>query len=177
MKEARSYQKCLQCIASVCAMEANGHPSIGGSMKAFNALCRLPSGETNTVVATHTRNFLVYSGSRVIWLAKGPTVPVAVRVTEVGPLGAALVVLDDEGLLTVCYLGTSPPTSVLGLSEGREPDWDQVQARRKELARIIRDKSGGNKDALTVPTPQQEHLCIRSQVLTRGSGPTIRWGS
>jgi hypothetical protein len=133
-------------------------------MRICDVLCRLPSGETNVIVATHTRNLLVYSGNQVAWLAKGPTVPVAMRVAEVGPISAAIVILDDEGLLTVCYLGTAPPTSVLGLSEGREPDWEQVQARRKELARIIRDKSGVIKDAPTALSAQQDHLCIRSQV-------------
>lgn len=117
------------------------------------------------MVATHTRNVLVYAGNRVAWLAKGPTIPVAVRVARVGPLDAALVMLDDEGMLSVCYLGTAPPTSVLGLSEGREPDWEQVQARRKELARIIREKSGAAGGG-AAPRLASEQLCIRTEVRT-----------
>ena len=125
---------------------------------------RLPSGESNLVVATHTRNVLIYAGNRVAWLAKGPTIPVAIRVARVGPLDAALVMLDDEGLLSVCYLGTAPPTSVLGLSEGREPDWEQVQARRKELARLIRDKGGADSAGAAATLPAREQLCIRTEV-------------
>jgi PTHB1 N-terminus len=127
--------------------------------------CRLPGGGHNLVVATHTCNILVYSGNRVVWVAKGPTVPVAIRVAQIGPLEAALVIMDDEGLLTVCYLGTAPPTSVLGLAEGRETDWEQIQARRKELAKIIKDKSGDAPQAATAAhSANRSHLSIRSQV-------------
>jgi hypothetical protein len=124
---------------------------------------RLPSAETNLIVATHTSNFLIYSGGRVIWLAKGPTVPVVVAVAAVGKLEAAIVVLDDEGLLCVCYLGTTPPSSVLGLSEGREPDWEALQKRRRELMRIIRDK-GQAPQLEDMSTPSRYNVAIHSQV-------------
>ena len=75
--------------------------------------------------------------------------PVAIAVAAVGELEAAIVMLDDEGLLSVCYLGTTPPTTVLGFSESREPDWDVVQDRRKELMRIIRDKAPAADAAAT----------------------------
>lgn len=130
--------------------------------------CRLPSAETNLIVATHTCNFIIYGGSRVLWLAKGPTVPVAIAVAAVGKLEAAIVVLDDEGLLSICYLGTAPPSSVLGLSEGREPDWEMIQKRRRELMRIIRDKapstSGAARDA--DPGPPRYEVALHSQVLS-----------
>ena len=102
--------------------------------------------------------------------------PVAIRVAQIGPLQAALVILDDEGLLTVCYLGTAPPASVLGLTEGREPDWDAVQARRKVLARIIRDRGEGGA-APVAPLAQAQpraELSVRSQVRMRSARMTRR---
>ena len=135
--------------------------------------CRLPSGSSNLIVATHTCNILVYQGDKVVWLAKAPTVPVAIRVAEVGPLQAALVILDDEGLLSVCYLGTAPPTAVLGLSESREPEWEKVQVRRKELMRIIKAKTAGNPDDQPhAPAHASGCLNIRSQV--RPKRPAIK---
>jgi hypothetical protein len=136
-----------------------------GYQQGHHWMCRVPGGTSNLIVATHTCNFLIYNGGRVVWLAKGPTIPVAIRVAAIGTLEAAIIVLDDEGLLTVCYLGTAPPMSVLGLSEGREPDWDQVQARRKELMRLIRDKSRTAAEAPTHRQHQQHELSIRTQVL------------
>jgi hypothetical protein len=97
---------------------------------------------------------VIYNKGRVVWLAKGPTIPVAIAVAAIGQLEAAIVMLDDEGLLSVCYLGTTPPTSVLGLQGGREPDWEVVQDRRKELMRIIRDKGGSAAAAAAAPVHQ-----------------------
>lgn len=106
----------------------------------------------------------------MLWLAKGPTVPVAIAVAAVGKLEAAIVVLDDEGLLSICYLGTAPPSSVLGLSEGREPDWDMIQKRRRELMRIIRDKAPSTSGAAKEPDPSQPRyeVALHSQVLAHG---------
>jgi hypothetical protein len=116
------------------------------------------------IVATHTSNIYIYNGNRVIWLAKGPVIPVAIKVASIGPLQSALVILDDEGLLTVCYLGTTPPTSVLGLSEGREPDWEAVQERRKALMRLIKDKGSPGVELLNEEAMEGD-ICIRTQVL------------
>lgn len=100
-------------------------------------------------------------------MAKGPTVPVAIAVAAVGSLDAAIVVLDDEGLLSVCYLGTAPPSSVLGLSEGREPDWDTIQQRRKELMRVIRDRAPAS------PTPGQPSAVPRYDVSLHSQVQTL----
>lgn len=101
-----------------------------------------------------------------MWLAKGPTVPVAIAVAAVGELEAAIVILDDEGLLSVCYLGTTPPATVLGFSEGREPDWDVVQDRRKELMRIMRDKAPAADAAATSASTSAHGVTIRTTVST-----------
>lgn len=127
-------------------------------------VCRLPNGDSNLIVVTHTCNFVIYSGEKVVWLAKGPTIPVAVRVAQIGPLEAAIVALDDEGLLSVCFVGTAPPLSVLGLSEGREPDWDRLQSRRKELMNIIRDKGAGSGEPTSHKPERHANVQIRSQV-------------
>lgn len=124
--------------------------------------CRLPSGDTNLIISTHTSNMVIYQRGKVVWLAKGPTVPVAIAVAAVGDLEAAIVILDDEGLLSVCYLGTTPPTTVLGFSESREPDWEVVQDRRKELMRIIRDKAPAT-DIATPPTSAHD-ITMRTSV-------------
>lgn len=151
---------------------AQACPSVicASALLTATCLCRLPSEETNLIVATHTCNFIIYGGSRVLWLAKGPTVPVAIAVAAVGKLEAAIVVLDDEGLLSICYLGTAPPSSVLGLSEGREPDWDMIQKRRRELMRIIRDKAPSTSGAAKEPDPSQPRyeVALHSQVLAHG---------
>lgn len=97
----------------------------------------------------------------MVWLAKVPTVPVAIAVAAIGDLDAAIVILDDEGVLSACYLGTTPPTSVLGFSETREPDWEMLQDRRKELMRIIRDKASADNSS---PVSSREGLTMRTSV-------------
>lgn len=141
-------------------------------MNAFAMLCRLPDGTHNLIVATHTSNVLIYRGNHVVWVAKAPTVPVAICVAPVGPLQAALVLLDDEGLLSVCYLGTAPPATVLGLAQRPAPDMHALHARQKELGRILKDKT--NLAALSVEQSTKAasqsgpsaRLQLRSQVLS-----------
>lgn len=147
---------------------------LDGLASTLMCLCRLPTAETNLIVATHTCNFIIYSGSRVVWLAKGPTVPVAIAVAAVGQLDAAIVVLDDEGLLSICYLGTAPPSSVLGLSEGREPDWDMLQKRRRELMRVIRDKAPSASSPGQESSQPRYELSLHSQVLDHKWGSAVR---
>ena len=56
---------------------------------------------------------------------------------------AMIVCLDAAGLLNVNYLGTDPLSTVVGTSESRELDFDEMDAERMQLLAVIRQTQGG----------------------------------
>jgi PTHB1 N-terminus len=113
-------------------------------------------------------------------------VPVAIRVAAISNLEAAIIILDDEGLLSVCFLGTAPPSAILGLTDHREPDWERIQARRKELARMIREKEAPVRDAVRLAAVEalnaepacalalRSQVCVLTTMLQCGARPISR---
>lgn len=79
----------------------------------------MAGGSDNLLVATHTRNLLLYRDVTLLWAAKTDTeaAPVALRVAEIGGVQGMVVLLDDAGRLAVNYLGTEPPVTSVAYAE------------------------------------------------------------
>lgn len=73
----------------------------------------------NLILATHTKNLLVYRDVTLLWAAKCEMVPIAVRVAEFGGIQGMLVLLDDAGHVAINYLGTEPPVTSVAYAEVR----------------------------------------------------------
>ena len=80
---------------------------------------KAPGGPENLLVATHTRNMLVYRGSTLVWAARADTQPVAITIADIGSMRGMIVTLDDTGKLVVSYLGTDPMLTPVGFIEVR----------------------------------------------------------
>eukprot|EP00803_Ostreobium_quekettii_P005345 evm.model.scf_3119EXC.1 EVM.evm.TU.scf_3119EXC.1 scf_3119EXC:983-9869(+) len=114
-------------------------------------------GHENLLISTHTGAILVYSQSRLVWAAKADCTPVALRVGAFGGINGMVVMLDDEGNLTVGYMGTDPPTSVVA-AEGKEPDYEGMEREHRELLAVIRGNSVGVQKGL------QQSVVLQAQV-------------
>ncbi|GAX83403.1 hypothetical protein CEUSTIGMA_g10828.t1 [Chlamydomonas eustigma] len=119
-------------------------------------------GPENLLVATHTRNLLVYRGTTLAWSAHTDTQPVAVAVADLGPsLRGVIITLDDSGALVVSYLGTDPMLTPMGLMEGKDLDYEAMAREHRSLAAVIREHSGG---ARVEPASQ---LLLKTQIPSR----------
>ncbi|GMH42672.1 hypothetical protein BSKO_10591 [Bryopsis sp. KO-2023] len=119
-----------------------------------------PSGafQENLLVSTHTSALLVYNRSKMVWAAKADSVAVAIRVAEFAGLPGLVVTLDDEGRLSVSYLGTDPPHNVIGVAEGKELDYEEMDMEHRQLLSQIRDTK---KEDNVEPT---EFITMKAQV-------------
>ena len=54
-----------------------------------------------------------------------------------------VVAMDDEGVLTVSYLGTDPPSSAVGAADAKELNYEEMDREHRELLNAIRESQGG----------------------------------
>ena len=81
---------------------------------------------------------LVYKDTKLIWAAKMDTIPVAMRVAKFGDLDGLIVCLDENGTISVLYLGTDPPTNAVTAADQKELDYEAMDAEHRELLNDIR---------------------------------------
>ncbi|KAF5831159.1 PTHB1 C-terminus-domain-containing protein [Dunaliella salina] len=135
------------------------------------AEAHLPGGPENLLVASHNHGLHVYRTTMLCWAARTLTQPIALRVADFitaddseaggGPgkhLRGMLVMLDESGLLSVCYLGTDAMANSLGWGEGKEVDYEDMMREQKQLAAIIQAHSTGQE--LQMP----DRMVMRAQV-------------
>lgn len=78
------------------------------------------SGHENLLVGTSTSAVLVYEDQELVWAAKTSIAPIALSVGDFGDVCGLMVILDDEGRLSVNYLGTDPLSNAIGALEVKE---------------------------------------------------------
>uniref|UniRef100_A0A7S2WDC7 PTHB1 N-terminal domain-containing protein n=1 Tax=Rhizochromulina marina TaxID=1034831 RepID=A0A7S2WDC7_9STRA len=100
----------------------------------------------NLLVGTLQKQLLVYQGWSLVWSAAMESVPIALAVAQFGDTRGLIVALDDEGTLTVNYLGTDPATSSVVPARAAEPDYEAIDAEHRRLLNIVREAqtSGGS---------------------------------
>ena len=54
-----------------------------------------------------------------------------------------IALMDQQGNLSVNYLGTDPPTSAVIQSETKDLDYEQIDAQHQQLLQTIRQSQGG----------------------------------
>jgi hypothetical protein len=70
------------------------------------------------LVGTSTGNMIVYDHSmKLIWAAQLPTTPVQIGVCTVGGVRGLVASVGDFAELSLCYMGTDPPTQVCCIKE------------------------------------------------------------
>jgi Bardet-Biedl syndrome 9 protein len=119
----------------------------------YNPSCFVPytsvsDGTVNTMVATHTQQLLIYQNIQLTWAAQLPTLPVAVRVARFSDLNGVIVMLDGQGHVNCCYLGTDPSMFVAPSVGAREFSYEEAQEEMKVLNRIAKEYSKTSADTL-----------------------------
>lgn len=144
----------------VCLYSLAGGPLSGGTHPS-NRPVDLPL-EQNLMIGTFENQIRIYSQSTLVWSACVPSVPVGLAVAKFGEVLGLIVSLDDEGTLTVNYLGTDPPTSSVVAVSSKEPNYEEVDQEHRRLLNIIREStqtegrqdSYGNRLELKVECPR-----------------------
>ncbi|OQR94210.1 hypothetical protein THRCLA_08223 [Thraustotheca clavata] len=117
------------------------------------------SSQCNIILGTHAKQWMIYNGANLIWSALAPTVSTALAVGNMGGNPGMIVNLDDQGHLSVNYLGTDPPSStVVAASETKEINYEEMDEEHRTLLNIIRRSQGERR------TEPKERILIRAQV-------------
>lgn len=61
------------------------------------AAVQVMEGRHNLLVAAATGQVMVYSQNKLVWAAKGVTVPVAIRVAAIADVQGLVLTLEDTG--------------------------------------------------------------------------------
>eukprot|EP00899_Mesostigma_viride_P000204 jgi/Mesvir1/10184/Mv16992-RA.1 len=121
----------------------------------------MTKGSHHLIIADTTGALLFYKESTLIWAAKGDFVPVSVGVGKFKHLPGMVVTLGEQGHLSVTYLGTDPPLHVVGAYEGKELDYEEMDAEHQHLLGVIREFTGDKR------LEPAERLVLRAQVPSR----------
>jgi len=116
----------------------------------------------NLLVSSFTNQLYVFKDMQLLWSAGISHVPVAITVASFGGLAGMVVTLDDAGDLSISYMGTDPPTNVVGAFESnKELNYEEMDEEHRRLLAIIREATSENK---ADPT---DRVMLRAQVPTR----------
>eukprot|EP00744_Colponema_vietnamica_P002268 GILI01003593.1.p1 GENE.GILI01003593.1~~GILI01003593.1.p1 ORF type:complete len:697 (-),score=132.68 GILI01003593.1:484-2574(-) len=115
----------------------------------------------NLLIGSHTGHIQVYKDVQLVWAARTPSAPQALRVANFGSINGMIVSLDEEGYLRVAYLGTEPvASSVVGTaaSQTGELNYDEMNAEHQKLLTVIKE---AQTDSRQEP---QDKVTIRAQI-------------
>ena len=142
------------------------------------------------VASNSPSKIYVYSDEKLEWVAGLPSAPVALEVCEVTPhtiwsllaisrscltdclclqfagTKGLITALDESGSLTVNYLGTDPPSSVVNVdANSKELDYEEMDEEHRALLGVIREATS---DMKTEPT---DRVLLRVEMPTRLDAP------
>jgi Bardet-Biedl syndrome 9 protein len=126
------------------------------------------SSRQHLLVATHTGRLLVYGDTSLLWAAKLGYAPVAVAVASFGGVKGLVVCLDEQGKLSITYMGTVPPavaSSTMEVGQKNEDlDFEAMEKEHKQLLDDIRASQNRSNDDRSVIGGADEHIMMRAQL-------------
>lgn len=113
----------------------------------------------NIIIGTHTKQWMIYKDNELIWSTCTPSIPIQLDVAQFGYVRnerrtdkppdqyltyrstpGMIVSLDEKGLLNVNYLGTDPPSSIVGASDVmKELNYEEIDEEHRQLLLRIRE--------------------------------------
>eukprot|EP00520_Triparma_pacifica_P005868 CAMPEP_0118641284 /NCGR_PEP_ID=MMETSP0785-20121206/5197_1 /TAXON_ID=91992 /ORGANISM="Bolidomonas pacifica, Strain CCMP 1866" /LENGTH=865 /DNA_ID=CAMNT_0006532713 /DNA_START=101 /DNA_END=2695 /DNA_ORIENTATION=- len=119
-----------------------------------------PSGRPgqNLIVTSFDSTMHIFREQKMIWSAKLQSVPIACFVANIDGNRGMIVTLDDEGSLSVVYLGTDPAHESPVARETKDFNYDDVDEEHRKLLGIIR---ASQSDTRVEP---REKVVMRTQV-------------
>lgn len=133
-------------------LSENGHIKLQKKLDYLPTACHLfpvhpeyRDGPMHMLVADSTGSVLVYRGLQLLWASKMETPPVALAIERFGAIDGFIVGLSDAGELSVSYMGTEAPVSVVGGYEGKELDYEEMDDEHRRLLGIIRESTSDTK--------------------------------
>ncbi|ETV66245.1 hypothetical protein, variant 1 [Aphanomyces astaci] len=148
---------CLTPSGDVCFHKRLGfHPS---SLCLYSRpLCDNSESTDNVIIATHAKQWMIFRDAHLIWSAVAPSISTALSVSSFGGIDGMVVSLDDDGRLSVNYLGTDPPTTSVMASDAKEVNYEEMDEEHRTLLNIIRRSQGERR------TEPKERVLLRAQV-------------
>jgi len=126
-----------------------------------------PKGQPgqNLIVTSFDSTMHIFRKQKMIWSAKLQSAPIACFVAEFVGHKGMIVTLDDEGSLSVVFLGTDPAVDSAVVPESKEFNYDDVDEEHRKLLGIIR---ASQSDTRVEP---REKVVMRTQVSKMLSAP------
>lgn len=85
----------------------------------------------------------MYRDPEIIWAARTVRTPMSLRVAEFGGLSGLIVMLSEDGHLSVSYLGTDPAVHHVSMPETSEMSLIEADRQHRTLQQQIRRLQNG----------------------------------
>ncbi|KAH9416611.1 Protein PTHB1 [Dermatophagoides pteronyssinus] len=91
------------------------------------------------LIGTHMNNMLLYQNDILRWATKIPFIPIAIRRANLNDITGSIVLLSDQGQLTVGYLGTNPSLRIIALPllQTNTGNNEKIEEELMELKKMI----------------------------------------
>ncbi|OTF81659.1 PTHB1-like protein, partial [Euroglyphus maynei] len=91
------------------------------------------------LIGTQMSNMLVYQNDILRWATKIPFIPIAIRRANLNDITGSIVLLSDQGQLTVGYLGTNPSLRIIALPSltSNSVNNEKIEEELRELKKMI----------------------------------------
>jgi len=139
-------QKRLEYVASCCVPFASGSTEPGAP-------------EHNLLVGTQTGSLMIYRDLELLWATKLPHPAASLAVGSFGTQPGLILSLGFDGVLTLSYLGTDPPSSTVG-TDTKDLNYEAMDEEHRRLLQIIREASAEGK------REPADSISLRAQVPT-----------
>eukprot|EP00998_Keelungia_sp_KM082_P012888 NODE_92_length_2703_cov_43.368401_g88_i0.p1 GENE.NODE_92_length_2703_cov_43.368401_g88_i0~~NODE_92_length_2703_cov_43.368401_g88_i0.p1 ORF type:complete len:885 (+),score=212.26 NODE_92_length_2703_cov_43.368401_g88_i0:82-2655(+) len=106
---------------------------------------QLPNGNTNLIIGTHNNSLQIFADPNLAWAAKMQHVPCSVATGSFAKTDGMMVVLTQDGNLSVNYLGTDPANNPVQLAESKELDYEEMDEEHRRLQALIRQAVNAGK--------------------------------
>eukprot|EP01012_Entosiphon_sulcatum_P026014 TRINITY_DN3140_c0_g1_i1.p1 TRINITY_DN3140_c0_g1~~TRINITY_DN3140_c0_g1_i1.p1 ORF type:complete len:869 (-),score=169.44 TRINITY_DN3140_c0_g1_i1:72-2678(-) len=120
----------------------------------------------NIIVGTYNHSLQVFSDVNLVWAAKTQNVAVSLEIGTFAKTEGFIVMLTQDGQLSVNYLGTDPASNPVQILESKELDYEEMDEEHRRLQALIRQAVNAGK------AEPKEQLVLRVQVPTIPDGTT-----
>lgn len=99
----------------------------------------------NIVIGTYDNQLLIMNDRQLVWSAKTAHVPLGVSIGKACKVDGMVLMLTDDGTLSVNYLGTDPASDPVKIIESKEFDYEAMDEEQRRLQQVIRQAVNSNK--------------------------------
>ncbi|XP_012270312.1 protein PTHB1 [Orussus abietinus] len=150
----------LFCLRDTCTLKYTKR--LEYDALCFHAYVIEPDGKLMVMVVADTGTLMVYEGTTLRWSAQLTFPAVAITRAHFQNLEGAIVVLSEDGILEVCYLGSEPSLFVAPPIHRRTFEQGAVEEELFSLRKILRESASSGSPLAAAAAESELSLKVQA---------------